>query len=257
MMKNILFFVEGIHDANCIAKILEMNYFKEIKNIDKLPNIWKRKIPRTYPFVKDRIDRCISIPTYFKNENIMVVVISTNGEGRLIKEIDLYISNMNKYELKQIKSICAVFDADQKSAKESFEDKFKGNMKDMIVRKKDFLNGYIEVKGERINLYKYFFPNNYKNGTLEDLLLEGARIVYGDLLDEVNYYIDSIDDKYKYNWSISSENKVKIGCIANVFQPGSANQSSIRQDDWISEKSIKYSESINEFYSFILDIINK
>ena len=67
-MKNILFFVEGVHDANCIAKILEINNFKEIKSIDKLPDIWKRKIPRTYPFVKDRLDRYIPIPTYFKNK---------------------------------------------------------------------------------------------------------------------------------------------------------------------------------------------
>lgn len=254
-MKNILFFVEGIHDANCIARILEMNNFKEIKSIDKLPNIWKRKIPKTYPFVKDRLDRCIPIPAYFIKKNTIVVVICSNGEGRLIKEIDLYISNMNKSELSQIKSICAIFDADQKLAKQSFEEKFKANTKDINLKKSDFLRGNINIKGENISVYNYFFPNNKKKGTLEDLLLEGAEIVYGDLLDEVNYYIGSIEDKYKYNWSISSENKVRVGCIANVFQPGSANQNSIRHDDWISEKSIAYSESINEFYSFIVDII--
>jgi hypothetical protein len=254
-MNNILFFVEGIHDANCVARILDLNGFREIRSIEKLPDMWKRKIPRTYPFVKDRLDRFMSIPTYFINEDISVVIICANGESRLIKEIDLYISNMNKSELSQISSICAVFDADQKLAKQSFEEKFKVNMNDMIIKKIDFLKGYINVKGESINLYNYFFPNNDKKGTLEDLLLEGAEIVYGDLLDEVNYYIGSIDDKYKYNWSISSENKVRVGCIANVFQPGSANQNSIRHDEWISEKSISYSQSISEFYNFIVNII--
>lgn len=254
-MKNILFFVEGVHDANCIAKILDINNFKEIKSIDKLPDIWKRKIPRTYPFTKDRLDRYIPIPTYFINKNIIVVIICANGESRLIKEIDLYVSNMNKSELSQIKSICAIFDADQKCAKQSFEEKFKTNMNDMIIKKSDFIKGNINIKGESISLYNYFFPNNYQKGTLEDLLLEGAEIVYKDLLDEVNYYINSIEDKYKYNWSISSENKVRVGCISNVFQPGSANQNSIRHDDWISDKSIAYSKSINTFYKFIVDII--
>ena len=69
-------------------------------------------------------------------------------------------------------------------------------------------------------------------------------------------YIKNIDERHKYNWSISSENKVRVGCIANVFQPGSANQSSIRRDDWISEGSIKYSEDIRKFYEFIVNIIN-
>ena len=162
---------------------------------------------------------------------------------------------MNKSELSQIKSICAIFDADQKCAKQSFEEKFKTNMNDMIIKKSDFIKGNINIKGESISLYNYFFPNNYQKGTLEDLLLEGAEIVYKDLLDEVNYYINSIEDKYKYNWSISSENKVRVGCISNVFQPGSANQNSIRHDDWISDKSIAYSKSINTFYKFIVDII--
>ncbi|MEG2788136.1 MAG: DUF3226 domain-containing protein, partial [Romboutsia sp.] len=144
----------------------------------------------------------------------------------------------------------------QNLAEDSFEKKFKVKMKDMIISKKDFINGFIKIKNENINLYKYFFPNNKDKGTLENLLLEGAKIVYGDLLDEANFYIQNIDDKYKYNWSISSENKVKVGCIANVFQPGSANQSSIRRDEWISKKSITYSEYINEFYNFIVNIVN-
>lgn len=256
MMKNILFFVEGVHDANCVAKILDLNGFKEIRSIDNLPDIWKRKIPRTYPFVKDRIERYVPIPSYFTNQKVIIVIICTNGEGRLIKEIDLYISNMSKSELNQIKSICAIFDADQKVAKETFNEKFKYKKKDMIICKQDFLDEEINIKGEKINLYNYFFPDNESKGTLENLLLDGAGIVYKDLIEQVNDYIKNIDERYKYNWSISSENKVRVGCIANVFQPGSANQSSIRRDDWISEESIKYSKDIKKFYDFIVKIIN-
>ena len=63
------------------------------------------------------------------------------------------------------------------------------------------------------------------------------------------------DEEYKENWGISSENKVKVGCIANVFRPGSANQISIRLDDWISEESINESFVIKKFYDFIVDIL--
>ncbi len=33
--------------------------------------------------------------------------------------------------------------------------------------------------------------------------------------------------------------KAKVGCIANVMKPGKANQVSIADDDWISEKTLK------------------
>lgn len=254
-MKSFLFFVEGIHDINCVARILFMNGFKEVNNINYLPEIWKIRVPRTYPFVDNRLDRFIPIPSYFIKNNLCIVMISANGVEKIIKSIDLYLSNMSKGELKQIDGICAIFDADQKLAKDAFNEKFTKNNKDMIINKKDFLCGECKIRGEVINLYYYFFPDNYSCGTLENFLLEGAKVVYSDLLDSVNKYLESIDEKHKKSWSISSENKVKIGCISNVFRPGSANQISIRFDDWISEDSIIFSPVIKKFYDFIVNIL--
>ena len=133
-MKSFLFFVEGIHDINCVAKILFMNGFKEIHNLDKLPQMWKVRIPRVYPFVDNRLDRFIPIPSYFIKDNLCIVMISANGAEKIITSIDLYLSNMTKGELKQIDGICAVFDADQKLAKDSFNEKFRNNKK-LIHRK--------------------------------------------------------------------------------------------------------------------------
>jgi len=254
-MKSFLFFVEGIHDINCVARILFMNGFKEVNNINCLPEIWKVRIPRIYPFIDNRLDRFIPIPSYFIKDNLCIVMVSANGVEKIIKSIDLYLSNMTKGELKQIDGICAIFDSDQKLAKDAFNEKFKKSNKDMIVNKKDFLCGECKIRGEVINLYYYFFPDNYSKGTLENFLLEGAKVVYSDLLNSVNKYLEDIDEKYKGNWSISSENKVKIGCIANIFRPGSANQISIRFDDWISEESIIYSPVIKKFYDFIVNIL--
>ena len=254
-MKSFLFFVEGIHDINCVAKILFMNGFKEIHNIDKLPQMWKVRIPRVYPFVDNRLDRFIPIPSYFIKDNLCVVTVSANGVEKIIKSIDLYLSNMTKPELSTINGICAIFDADQKLATDSFNEKFTNKSKDMVIGKSDFLYGKCKIRGEVINIYYYFFPDNYSKGTLENFLLEGAKVVYSDILDNVNKYLENVDEKYKENWSISSENKVKVGCIANVFRPGSANQISIRLDDWISEESILYSPVIKKFYDFVVSIL--
>ena len=182
-------------------------------------------------------------------------MVSANGVGNIIRTIDLYLSNMTKVELKQISGACAVFDADQKTAKDALDEIFRKYNKDMVIQKKDFITGLCRIRGETIKIYYYFFPDNDSQGTLENFLLEGAKIVYSDLLDNADEYLKKVDEKYKENWGISSENKVKIGCIANIFQPGSANQISIRYDDWISEESIMYSPIIKKFYDFIIDIL--
>ena len=254
-MRNFIFFVEGIHDINCIARILLINEFKEISNINDLPELWSIRVPRTYPFVDNRLDRFIPMPSYFIKNNLCVAMVSANGVGNIIRTIDLYLSNMTKVELKQISGACAVFDADQKTAKDALDGIFRKYNKDMVIQKKDFITGLCRIRGETIKIYYYFFPDNDSQGTLENFLLEGAKIVYSDLLDNADEYLKKVDEKYKENWGISSENKVKIGCIANIFQPGSANQISIRYDDWISEESIMYSPIIKKFYNFIIDIL--
>ena len=56
-------------------------------------------------------------------------MISANGAEKIITSIDLYLSNMTKSELNQIDGICAVFDADQKLAKDKYKKKFRNNKK--------------------------------------------------------------------------------------------------------------------------------
>ena len=188
-MRNFIFFVEGIHDINCIARILLINGFKEVSNINELPELWRVRVPRTYPFVDNRLDRFIPIPSYFIKNNLCVAMVSANGVGNIIRTIDLYLSNMTKVELKQISGACAVFDADQKTAKDALDEIFRKYNKDMVIQKKDFITGLCRIRGETIKIYYYFFPDNDSQGTLENFLREGAKIVYSDLLDNADEYL--------------------------------------------------------------------
>lgn len=255
-MRNFMFFVEGVHDASIVGKILILNNFKECRLINELPKIWQDRLPKSYPFEIGRLERFTPIPDYYKNGDIFVVIVASNGEHNIIKEVDLYLSNMNKKELAQINGICMIFDADQVTPNDKIKNMLRiMDKKDYCFKSDDFIQGKIRLRGESIRLHYYYFPDNISSGTLEDLLLEGADIVYKDLLNNVDKYINQINDKYKENWSISSENKVKVGCIANVFRPASANQISIMKDKWVSEETIEGSDIINKFYKFILSII--
>lgn len=258
MMKNYIFFVEGVHDASCISKIFRMNNLKTAKNLDDIPKIWKDRVPKPYQYDVDILDRFRPIPDYYLGEDVCVIVVVSNGTQNILKEVDLYLSNMNKYELNQIGGICMIFDADQKPANNKIKEILKDiDKRDYCFSSEDFIKKTIKRYKETIKLHYYFFPDNEHSGTLENFLLEGAKVVYSGLIDHVDNYISKIDEKYKFNWSISSENKVKIGCIANVFRPGSANQVSIFRDDWISKESVEKSEVIRKFYEFIVDIISQ
>ena len=256
-MKNYMFFVEGVHDANTVGKVLKLNGFEECKLISELPEIWQDRIPKSYPFEMGRLERFTPIPDYYKNEDIFVVIVVSNGEQNIIKEVDLYLSNMNKKELVQINGLCMIFDADQVTPNDKIRNLLKVlDKKEYCFRSDDFMRGIIRLRGECIKLHYYYFPDNYSKGTLEDLLLQAANIVYPDLLHNVENYIEKIDERYKENWSVSSENKVKVGCIANIFRPASANQISIMRDKWISKESIELNNNIKKFYEFVTNIVN-
>lgn len=256
-MKNYMFFVEGIHDASCVGKVLKLNGFEECHFINDIPKIWQDRVPKSYPFEIGKLERFTPIPDYYTyNNDTFVVIVVSNGEHNIIKEVDLYLTNMNKKELAQINGICMIFDADQVTPNEKIKNLLKViDKKEYCFRSDDFKRGMIRLRGELIKLHYYFFPDNYSSGTLEDLLLDGASIVYSDLLDSVDQYISKVDERYKENWSISSENKVRVGCIANIFRPASANQISIMRDKWISEETIESSSKIKNFYDFIVNII--
>ncbi|MGL5312338.1 MAG: DUF3226 domain-containing protein [Peptostreptococcaceae bacterium] len=255
-MKNYMFFVEGVHDASCVGKVLKLNGFEECRFISDLPKIWQDRVPKSYPFEIGKLERFTPIPDYYVYNDIFVVIVVSNGEQNIIKEVDLYLSNMNKKELNQINGIGMIFDADQVTPNEKIKNLLKSiDKKEYCFRSDDFMRGIIRLRGENLKLHYYFFPDNHSSGTLEDLLLEGADIVYSDLLINVDKYICKVDERYKENWSISSENKARVGCIANIFRPASANQISIMRDDWISKESMEHSINIKHFYEFITNII--
>lgn len=73
---------------------------------------------------------------------------------------------------------------------------------------------------------------------------DAASISYPELLELAEEYIN---DASKLQSTLKREqdrNKAKVGCIANVMKPGKANQVSIADNDWVSEKTLKSSQML-------------
>lgn len=256
-MRYYYFLVEGPHDEAAIGKVLQLLGLRQIRNKEEIPYIWQGLIPNKYPFVEGRLEKISPIPDFYKSDNVCVAIKAALGETRIISELNNTVSIMQREQLKQLNGILIVCDADNKSASEKYNE-FILN----IIKRKElnfdetcFTNKEGYFKDIKIKCDMYVFPNNKDCGTLEDILLEGAKIQYGNLLENAVNYIENVDDNYKSKLSISKHKKAIIGSMASILNPGVANQVSIKNDKWIDYNNIFKSEKTKSLYNFIENFI--
>ena len=86
----------------------------------------------------------------------------------------------------------------------------------------------------------YIFPDNENSGTLEQILLDGARHRYPALLTEAEKYIACVEPLPDARKLAAGSNKdtAAVGVVSNVLRPGRANQVSIHDDDWFTAESL-------------------
>jgi hypothetical protein len=252
-MRYYYFLVEGPHDEAAIGKVLQILGLRQIRNKEDTPYIWQGLIPNKYPFIEGRLEKISPIPDFYKSDDVCVAIKAALGETRIISELNNTMAIMQREQLKQLNGILVVCDADNKSANEKYND-FILNItkrKELNFDESCFINKEGYFKDIKIKCDIYVFPNNKDSGTLEDILLEGAKIQYNDLLDKALEYIENVDDKYKSKLSISKNKKAIIGSMASVLNPGVANQVSIKNDKWIDQNNILLSEKGKSLYEFI------
>jgi hypothetical protein len=256
-MRYYYFLVEGPHDEAAIGKVLQILGLRQIRNKEEIPYIWQGLIPNKYPFVEGRLEKISPIPDFYKSDNVCVAIKAALGETRIISELNNTMLIMQREQLKQLNGILVVCDADNKSANEKYNE-FILNItkrKELNFDETCFINKEGYFKDIKIKCDIYVFPNNKDCGTLEDILLEGAKIQYDNLLENAINYIENIDDKYKSKLSTSKHKKAIIGSMASVLNPGVANQVSIKNDKWIDYNNIYISEKIKILYNFIENFI--
>ncbi|XKE95407.1 hypothetical protein LG326_03480 [Metaplanococcus flavidus] len=259
MKKYYYFIVEGVHDTAAIWRYIKLMNLNKVLNSDEVDEFWERTIPKNFPHNKELRKR-VPVPTFFKNEEISLAVQSAGGDGELIRSMNS-ITNIDYAELSGIAIFC---DADQKMASDRFNEVYK-KLLDEVVNEEllEIIEGteLDNFKKGQTNFGVYIFPDNENNGTLEDLLIEGAEISYKELLDSARVYVDTaknIEATYirEARWSISSEKKVLIGVMANILKPGKANQMSIEDNKWISDSTISITkqQKVQDFIRSIMDI---
>ena len=257
-MKNYLIIVEGAHDIAVVEKLLKLNGInKRITSVEKLPKVWKRTIPSIFPFTDGKLDRITPIPSFVMNDDVSVAIKNAGSDTEIMPVLQQMLDTMSYEEKDHLDAIMLLCDADEDTA-----DKKRRKMLASYIEKDDFIieeynkDILLDLDVKKVPTYIYIFPNNEKEGNLENLLLEAAEEVYPELLALASDYVKQASEFQVILKKPQFEKKAKIGCIVNTMKPGKANQVSILDDEWISEKTLQVCKMLQSLDSALKEMIS-
>lgn len=256
-MRNYLIIVEGAHDIAVIERVLCINGVTEkIRKESELPEVWQRTIPVRFPFNQDRLERITPIPSFSMNAEVSVAIKNANSDSEIMETLQQLLQVMEIKDVVQINGILLVCDADDSTAEEKRRRLLSSGKKtENFALNEETMLLDVGVAGITIPVYTFIFPDNNHKGNLENLLLETAEVAYPELSVLAGEYVDKASQYQDILKKNQYAQKAKVGCIANAMKPGKANQVSIADNEWISEKTAEQCRMLSGLNEAIKNLI--
>lgn len=254
-LRYILILTEGPHDVAAISKVLGIRGYVEINVKDEIPEALQITIPTAYPFKENGwMDRGVPRPCFMKDqedENRYIVIKGVGGFDKIGEGLSDFLVALYRDAQQMLQGIAIVADMDQDtpSKRQNRIRKQLRKAEGLTAEMNAPLEGTVSIEENNYPLRLFFFPDSHTRGTLENLLLDGASVQYPDLHSNAVQYID--EAKKNYRLENSDDLKATVGVIANVLKPGKANQVSIQDNDWFTEKSLGNLPSHIPFAEFL------
>jgi len=248
--------VEGPQDVEFLIGLLKFYGLKRVIHLSSLDKFWETLIPKTYP-LDDDLTKRVPVPSFVQNEQLSIALHSSIGITRIAQTIE---ESLKFIQLAQLFSVGFFLDADDN---ENPQERF--NKLIACLSSLDLSNLRIPPLLGEVTHYShrcgiFIAPNNCEQGTLEDILLECARINYPDLLNLSQTYIESIDRNQltkkdlKYFKKPAGEKKAIISSISSILRPGKTLQVSLQDNRWLDKQTLEL-ESIKLIKNFLEQII--
>jgi hypothetical protein len=246
--------VEGPHDVEFAYRLLKPFSLERVQHQDKLDEFFLPLIPREYP-PKGDLQKRMPTPLFLQSETHAVAIHSAEGDSQLINLIvDNVNPNVDILDLTKIVGIGILLDSDKEPSQRYL--KIKTDLAEKLSQLALSDEKGVVKKGQP-NLGAFVLPNNQDKGTLENLLLESAELVYPDLLKCAKAYLDCA----KTNANLTSsdlkklknagENKAIIGAMSNIFRPSKSAATFIQDKDLLDEKYLPLLPKIQAVQTFL------
>lgn len=246
--------VEGQHDVEFVCRLLKFLGFKRITLEKEVDSFFSPLIPHEFPYQGD-LHKRMPTPTFLKNDTLTIAVHSANGDDNIA---NLMEEDSFEIKLSEMRGIGVLLDSDDKTPQMRYESLKKNISKKTNLQQFKFSDELGVITQGTPRLGAFVLPDNQNKGTLEDLLLESAALVYPKLYECAKAYINCAKTNANSTTSSSKnfnkptgEKKAIVGAMATILKPGKAVQMSIQDNDWIGETSLSSIPRIQAVQTFL------
>ena len=248
--------VEGPQDVEFLIGLLKFYHLKRVRFLSSLDKFWETLIPKNYP-LDDDLTKRVPVPYFVQNEQLSIALHSAIGDTRIAQTIE---ESLNLIQPSQLFSVGIFADADYRETPQERFNKLITKLSDIDLPNLLPPSQIGQVNNHSPHCGIFIAPNNRDQGTLENILLECAKINYSDLLNLSQTYIESIDRNQLTKNDLedfkkpAGEKKAIISSISSILRPGKALQVSLQDNRWLDEKILEL-ESIKLIKNFLEQII--
>lgn len=248
--------VEGPHDQAFLAKIFRKSLgFSEFNGEEsKLEEkIWQKFIPK-YP-VKGRLYSRLDMPTILHNDTVSVAIYSGEGSN-LISNLSTKLADI---DCSTLLAFGIIADADNETTNKVAE-RYSEGFRELFP---DFpttvtATGTVIEDSPRIGLY--ILPNNADQGVLDNILCDCGDIAYPEYMKRARDYINQFSgeeiNKKPLKWKPFDNKKALVATVVSVLKPGKTNQTSIKDNDWISNDTLQQLPELQNLTKFLSNLLN-
>jgi hypothetical protein len=230
--------VEGPHDIEFVARLLSRWDFRRVRNEPELDRFWEDLIPRTYPPSGDLLKR-VPVPLFLKNDSHSLAVHTAIGDTRIAQTVE---ENAALIDLGHLTGVGVILDSD---SEQTPPQRYASVRSELAARGFQLPEDAGTLADGRPRFGAFVLPDNASRGTLEDLLLECASVVYPHLLFSAQTHVKTADgdttlqpaDRDDFD-KPAGHNKAIVGSMASVLRPGKAVQVSIQDNRWLRDETL-------------------
>jgi hypothetical protein len=236
---------EGVHDVFFLGKILTAALrLKRVEHADKLDPEWMHIVPKTFPH-EGSLRPTVPAPTFYKSTAASVAIVNADGIDRLGRRLRAHHETLTRNGV-SLDALGVVLDADFNHAKQKDPARRFAEMADVFAGLGLPRPAAVAAVAGTPRTGVFILPGGGALGTLEDVLLECAAVVYPTLGCRAVRFIDGLDrtapdfvaKDLDEIGAPSGRHKAVIAAMGAVLKPGKPTQASIEDHRWIEPRTL-------------------
>jgi hypothetical protein len=251
--------VEGPHDVEFAYRLLSPFGMERVQYKNSLDEFLHPLIPKEFPPKNGDLQKRMPIPLFLQNETHAIAIRSATGDSQLV---NVMVSSTELLtDLNAVVGIGILLDSDEQiSANQRYAD-----IQNELIKKSQQFKLHDElgkVRQGKPNFGAFVLPDNTAVGTLEDLLLESASLMYPELLFIAKEYVNAAknitfnkNDRKDFK-KPAGENKAIVGAMANIMRPSKSVQVSIQDNGWLKKDALSLPriKSVQDFLKTLFEL---